>query len=131
MIKILLDESVYDYNDKFLNDNVLGIKAHKSYKPEDLELWKSIDWKARNYEEYPVEDDNFVGKITIYGEGRPRTETMEFCKYLRSNPIYPPYYGPVEDVRGYVGPMYDGNKYNGYDVHDRFETQATYDMLSR
>lgn len=125
------NSSVYDYNSSFLNNNSLGIKVDKSYKPEDLELWKSIDWKARDYEEYPIPEDNFVGKIYLYGNGN-KTENVEFCKYLSSNPIYPPYYGPVDKrVRGYVGPMYDGRTYNGYDIHDRYETQEVYDMLSR
>ena len=127
----VLEDNVYDYNDSFLKNNVLGIKVDKSYKPEDLELWKSIDWKARNYEDYPVLDDNFVGKIYLYGNGN-KTENVEFCKYIRSNPIYPPVYYPVDRrIRGYVGPMYDGHKYNGYDIHDRYETQSVYDMLSR
>ena len=55
--------SVYNYNNSFLNNNSLGIKVDKSYKPDDLELWKSIDWKERDYMEYPVEDDSFVGEI--------------------------------------------------------------------
>ena len=31
---------------------------------------------------------------------------------------------------GIVGPMYDGNDYKGYNVHNRFETQTMYNALS-
>lgn len=121
-------DNIYDYNNSLLDKG--WIKVDKSYKPEDLELWKSIDWQARDYEEYPIPEDNFVGKIYLYGNGN-KTENVEFCKYLRSNPIYPPYYGPVDEISGYAGPMYDGHKYNGYDIHDRYESWELYDMLSR
>lgn len=102
---------------------------------EDIELHKSIDWKARNWMEYPVEGDSFVGEVVLYGYDDPVYEDVEFIKYIRPNPIYPPYYAPVDkrpfkDYSGYVGPMYDGNHHGTYDIHDRFESQAVYDMLS-
>ena len=57
---------------------------------------------------------------------------MQFTKHLRSNPIYPPYYAPDEQpFENAVGPMFDGYRVNGYDVHDRYETQEIYDLLSR
>ena len=56
-------------------------------------------------------------------------------KFLRSNPIFPPYYAAVMEKPfgmdvSYVGPMYDGHYYDHYDIHDRYETQEVYNMLS-
>lgn len=112
------------------------------WSEEDIELWKSIDWKARNYEEYPVEDefDSFIsGDVTIYGiDDHGIDIPCTFQKVIRANPIYPPYYRVLpedldaikEDYPDYalVGPSYDGNKYNGYQVHDRVDTQELYDL---
>lgn len=114
-----------------------------TWSEEDIELWKSIDWKARNYEEYPVEDefDSFItGEVTIYGlDDHGISIPCTFQKVLRANPIYPPYYRILpEDLAAIkdeypdyalVGPMYDGNKHGGYKVHDRLETQEVYDVL--
>ena len=109
---------------------------------EDIDLWNQIDWKARNYEEYPVPSDSFVDSIVLYGINRGGIRIpATFQKYLRANPIYSPYYGPVDSRsalkeyrdQGYriVGPMYDGRRHDGkYDIHDRFETQELYDALS-
>lgn len=108
---------------------------------EDIDLWHQIDWRSRNYEEYPVKDDSFKSYLILYGIGTNAIYVpCMFQKYLRSNPIYPPYYGPVDadsvlqDYRkkGYqiVGPMYDGRSHGKYHVHDRFETQELYDALS-
>ena len=116
-----------------------------TWSEEDIELWKSIDWKARNYEEYPVEDefDSFItGNVTVYGiENHGILIPCTFQKVLRANPIYPPYYRVLpedldairDDYPDYalVGPMYDGNKHDGYKVHDRLETQEVYDVLTR
>ena len=103
---------------------------------EDIELHKSIDWEGRNWEEYPVEDDSFEGYAILYGYANsPVYEEVKFIKYIRSNPIYPPYYAPVDKrpfkrYTGYVGPMYDGHQHKTYKVHDRFESQEVYDILS-
>ena len=108
---------------------------------EDIDLWHQIDWKSRNYEEYPVEEDSFDGYLILYGIRSGGIKIpCRFQKYLRSNPIYAPYYGPVDEYsalqdyrkKGYqiVGPMYDGRSHGKYHVHDRFETQELYDALS-
>lgn len=116
-----------------------------TWSEEDIELWKSIDWKARNYEEYPVENefDSFItGEVTVYGiEDHGISIPCTFQKVLRANPIYPPYYRILpedlaaieDDYPDYalVGPMYDGNKHGEYKVHDRLETQEVYDVLTR
>ena len=113
-------------------------KFDGEWSAEDKELWNQIDWKARNYEEYEVSDDTIKSDIVIYGLGRPEHISTTFVKCIRPNPIYPPYYHPLDkhiakkefpNAR-IIGPMYDGNKHDGYDIHDRYETQTLYDQLS-
>lgn len=104
---------------------------------EDVDLWHTVDWKARNYEPFPVEGDTFEGTAVIYGlPGGEKTIPVTFQKYLRSNPIFCPYYAPIntdEIVRKYhvVRPCYDGNEEDEYPIMDRFDTPDLYDMLSR
>lgn len=123
-----------------------SIKASYSWEPkfegtwsdDEIELWKSIDWKARDFKEYPVEDDRIDGEITIYGEGSPRKLPATFHKVIYANPVFDPDYVPAqpEDKRKemlhrYAGPMYDGHMHDGYRIHDRYETYELYDRLSR
>lgn len=104
------------------------------WEPEDIELHKSIDWKERNWEDFVVEDDSFETDVMLYGLGKNKNtekrKTVEVFKTLRANPIYPPYYGAIEqpfiDV---VGPMFNGNKHGKYSIHDRYETQEHYDSM--
>ena len=110
------------------------------WSDEDKQLWCDIDWKARNYEDFPVTDDTFVGELKVYGlPGGTKYVPATFVRYIRANPIYEPYYGP-EDTRAankkfpnghIVGAMYDGRKHDGYMIMDRCETQDLYDALSR
>lgn len=114
-------------------------KFEGTWSEEEIALWRSIDWKARNWEEYVVKDDTFKGTVVIYGmEGGAKYIDTTFVKYIRPNPIFPPYYGPIdEDIANkefpgnhIVGPMYDGRKKSNYMIMDRYETQRLYDMLS-
>ena len=116
-----------------------------TWSPEEIELWKSIDWDEwwrsgnRGYD-YPITDDTITGTICAYGVGdRPVYKQAKFVKYLRSNPRYDPYYALAPDdtqVQKFIkdnhllGPMYDGQTHDGYHIHNRYETQAVYDMLS-
>lgn len=111
----------------------------KGWTQEDIDIWNSVDWAARNYEPYVVEDDTFVGTATLYGiQGGPLSAVTEFVRVIRANPIYAPSYVPNEidpfnkkDRRGrptYVGPMFDGRYKNGVKVMDRYETQDLYDL---
>ena len=109
------------------------------WSERDKELWEKTDWKARDYKELPVEEDTFLGSGYFYSNSGIKARTMEFIKYIRPNPIFPPYYGPIYTSEvleymkngGYVYPMYDGRQEGNYDIHDRFETQELYDILSR
>lgn len=100
---------------------------------EDINLHKSIDWKSRNYEEYPVTTDSFQGHAVVYGLPEPITKNVTMIKYLRPNPIFPPYYAPKEnpfkEYSNVVGPMYDGRKHGSYQIHNRYETQELYDTF--
>lgn len=111
----------------------------------DKEIWQNTDWKARNYEDLPVGDEiirpAYFYEIGVGSIEKPlifvRQKPFTFVKYIRANPIYPPYYGPVMTKElidftdhKYVGAMYGGYKEGNYDIHDRFETQELYDSLS-
>ena len=107
------------------------------WSQQDIELHKSINWESRNYEEYPVPEDSFMGRVFFYGDDTQPNKIVKMIKYLRANPIYPPYYAPEKaPFEGVIGPMYDGRTHQSktgvrYDVHDRYETQDVYDRLSR
>ena len=120
----------------------------RDYEPEfkgywserDKQLWRETDWHARGYEELPVEGDTFEGIAYIYGIGNEVVKRkITFQKYIRSNPIYEPYYGPVYDSQlkeymkenSLLSAMYDGDMEGNYPIHNRFETDDVYDRLSR
>lgn len=130
--KEFLDSKVQDWEDDAELDEAWEPTFSDEWKPEDIELWKSIDWKARNYRPYMVEDDTFEGEVTAYGlPGGKQKATVTFAKELSPNPIYEPVYRPTSNpFKGTVGFMYDGHKYDGYHVMDRTETQEVYDRLS-
>lgn len=116
----------------------MDINFRDYWSEEDKQLYRNTDWQARDYEELPVENDTITGKIYFYGVGSEKTMSATFMKMIRSNPIYPPYYKPIKTsgltkiiTEGdYVGPMYDGHNEGHYQIHDRYETQELYDMLS-
>lgn len=109
------------------------------WSEKDIELWKSIDWKSRNYEEYPVEDDTIEGIGYFYTLKGALNKPITYVKYIRPNPIFPPYYGPVYTIEllefmkenHFCYPMYDGHKEGPYNIHDRFESSDLNDLLSR
>ena len=111
-------------------------KTEDGWTEEDIAKWKEIDWAPllkQHIGEVAVPEDNFIGKAVLYGDGyKPQYKQVKFIKKLHSNPIYPPNYEPEENpFPEHCGPMYDGTKHNGLMVHDRYETWANYDMLSR
>jgi len=121
-------------------------KFKGKWSDEEKALWESIDWEEwwnagnRGFD-YPIPEDTFEGVVYAYGIGATGMERrrVKMIKYIRSNDIYPPYYAPSNDdvefqkfVRDnhLLGPMYDGQQHNGYDIHNRYETQEVYDMMS-
>ena len=99
---------------------------------EDIAKHKEINWKERDYRDYPIPEDSFTGEAIAHTDNGTRRARVKFIKYIRSNAIFPPYYAPEKKpFTGVVGPMYDGNKHGSYDIHDRYESQDIYDALSR
>lgn len=98
---------------------------------EDITKHKETDWKARNWEDLDVGDE-FKGKVYIYRWGKePEVKEATFHKFIRANDTFPPYYKAVDfEPEGVVGPMFDGRRHGNYDIHDRYEDQKTYDLLS-
>lgn len=105
---------------------------------EDKELWASIDWEARNYKDYIVEGSEISGRVRCVGLNCGWIPA-KFAKHIRANPFYPPYYAPVREgeldkilrENRVLGPMFDGDKApDGYNIHNRYETQEVYDALS-
>lgn len=109
------------------------------WSDRDKSIWEGINWAERDYKDFPVEEDTFEGTGTFYSVNGTESKKITFVKYLRANPIYPPYYGPIYTAdlldfmkKGhYCYPMYDGNTEGHYDIHDRFEDSNTADILSR
>lgn len=96
----------------------------------DIELHKTTDWKARNYEELPVPEDSFMHTAVAYTNDGVRRKSCKFVKYIRANSIFPPYYRPeTKPFENVVGPMHDGEDHNGYGIHNRYESQEVYDSL--
>ena len=133
---ILVDDKIED--DSFLsyyvpeNLDEERLKEFDNWDQKDIDLYNSIDWKDRNYDEYEVADDEITSEVTAYGYDGPETKIVKMHKFIRPNAIYPPYYKAVEEpFDNVVGPMYDGNRHGKYDIHDRYETQELYDLLSR
>lgn len=104
----------------------------KDWLPEDVDLYKNIDWRARGYKSYPVPGTEYIGRCYLYGEKGKKGVDEPFVKYINSNPIFPPYYAPVDNTSGkeYTSAMYDGREKDGYKIHDRRETWELYRLLS-
>ena len=102
------------------------------WEEEDIKFWNHIDWHKNGYSDFARTDDTITAKVTKYSmHNDPETKEVTMCKYFRANPIYPPYYAAVEKpFDNCVGPMYDGHKAGKVDIHDRYETQEVYDLLS-
>ena len=114
-----------------------------TYSETDLTKYEEIE----NIEDIEFnKKSNFSAKETIlpinqvlfyFTEKEFKTSDIDdkklytFHKFLRSNPIFPPYYAAVDfEDSDLVGPMYDGRTHKTYGVHDRYETQEMYDRLS-
>lgn len=110
----------------------------KGYWSErEKKIWQEIDWKARDYKEFPIEDDTFVATAYFYTLKGVTEKQITFVKYLRSNPTYPPYYGPVYTSEllefmhdgKYCYPCFDGRTEGNYNIHDRFEDNDIADIF--
>ena len=114
----------------------IEFKGH--WSDRERKIWKEIDWKTRNYEELPIEDDTFEGIGYFFTKASKEEKKITFVKYIRPNPIYPPYYGSVYTAEllefmkngSYCYPCYDGRDEGHYSIHDRFDTGELADKLS-
>lgn len=117
----MTDCKEYDKKDGWTDAD---IAMHKSI-PE--ETWRAFGWKIIVFDD----NDNFEGTVVIHRMGRePEYRKAMFVKELPANPIYSPKYVPIIEGVNAVGPMFNGTRRNGYMVMDRYEDQATYDLLS-
>ena len=121
---------------KYIKSSLWGrsieFNPEDGWTEEDIEFYNNIDWsKANSAGEYQDKSNVFIGEAVLYSTDRdPQYAKVEFVKTYRRNPVFPPYYRPIaKPFPEGLGPMYDGLKYNGYDIHDRYETQKVYDML--
>ena len=108
------------------------------WSDKEKQIWQNTNWQERNYEELPIEDDTFEGTGYFYSMTGKLTKKITFVKYIRSNPIYSPYYAPIYTAElkeymkagSYCYPCYDGRTEGQYDIHDRFDTSELADHLS-
>ena len=108
------------------------------WSDREKKIWEETNWKERDYKELPIEEDTFEADAYFYGIGTSETKKITFVKYIRPNPIYPPYYGPVYTSEllefmkngSYCYPCYDGRDEGHYSIHDRFDTGELADKLS-
>ena len=123
-------------DEPLIMDEAWEPKFSDEWKPEDIELWKSIDWKARNYKPYIDETKKIKGEVKAVGlPGGTRTGEAIFAKEFSANPIYAPKWKPITDpfegqgTNGWY--MYDGvDADDGYMMMTRTETQEVSDALS-
>ena len=116
------------------NSQYVDYDPNQGWTSEDIQLHKSIDWQARNYMPYLVDDDSFVGEVVGYSTEGEDIKSVKFVKELSANPIYGPRYVPKDKQpfgNQYVGPMFDGDYHNNCIVCNRYDTYELYDMLSR
>ena len=128
--ELMLEDEEDDLED--LDDDWKDYDTEKGWTEEDIAKHKEIDWKERDYKDFDAGDE-FKGDVYIYKyNAEPEIKkNVTFHKFLSANPIYPPYYRPVDfEPADLVGPMYDGRKHDNYDIHDRYEDQEAYDLLS-
>lgn len=106
----------------------------------DQELWLQTDWRARDYKDLIADNQDPIDAVGyFYDENGSFTRPIKLVKYIRSNNIYPPYYGPLYDSEllefmkqnNFYYPQFDGRTYGRYSIFDRFESADAYDSLSR
>jgi len=135
-------KSAYTY-DPWKNANM------SEWSESDIQLWESIDWKARNYEPYQDTSDSFKDILKIYGvDSDPiYIQDVTYVKEYSANTIFSPSFvvkdSEFDEIaaeyqrKGYplVSPCYDGTTVESdgvtYKVMDRADTVELYDRLSR
>lgn len=131
---IIIDDSITEattMRHSWYGSRYTDYNKEDGWTDEDIAKHKEIDWRERNYSDYPIPEDSFTSEAVAYTDNGTKRVKVKFIKFIRSNPIFPPYYAPEKKpFTGVVGPMYDGNKHGSYGIHDRYESQDIYDALS-
>ena len=131
---IIIDDSITEattmrhgwYGSRYTDYN-----KEDGWTDEDIAKHKEINWQERNYHDYPIPEDSFTGEAIAHTDNGTKRARVKFIKYLRSNPIFPPYYAPENNpFTDVVGPMYNGHKHGSYGIHDMYESQDIYDTQS-
>ena len=109
---------------------MVDYKEYQGWKEKDIKLHKKINWEKRNYEEYDTKGE-FKGHIYVYGKRMYNPYKLyTFHKFIRPNAIYEPYWKAIDcDIEDVLGPMYDGEDFDGYGIHNRYETQDVYNAF--
>ena len=95
-----------------INDNYIDMKLAKKLN-SDFHIGRIND------------DDTYVGRIVLVGNGGARQiDNVVFEKTNKG-------YMPTQEFEGAIGPMYNGTRYNGEMVFDRFETVSEYMSYDR
>ena len=132
----------YEFSKKkdiFIDEKGRPIEFNGYWSTKEKELWLKTDWKKRNYEELMIEDDQFEDLAYFYDFNSKIEKRIIFVKYIRPNPVFSPYYGPLYTSElkefmkegSYCIPSYDGHMKGQYKVHNRFDSNELSDRLSR
>lgn len=125
------DDNVDDYFSSIESIYTEDDYDSSEWEPEEIELHQSIDWAARNYDEYDTEK-KITSTVYYYDmDSKDQKDDVEMHLFIRSNPIFPPYYKAVSNPFGKgLGPMADGDFEGKYSIHNRYESTALYNILS-
>lgn len=113
-----------------------GVTAHNDTVTVITDVpYRYTEFDGKAYPDRPNEE-RVMDYVRTYG--LDPWKTLILCD-RQSNPIYTPYLKPLDAVykkAGCVGPMFGGNyvelpHMNAIRVHDRYETQAENETLSR
>ncbi len=131
---IIVDDSITEattMRHSWYGSRYTDYNKEDGWTDEDIAKHKEIDWQERNYHDYPIPEDSFTGEAIAHTDNGTKRARVKFIKYIRSNPIFPPYYAPENNpFTDVVGPMYNGNKHGSYGIHDMYESQDIYDTQS-
>lgn len=131
---IIIDDSITEattMRHSWYGSRYTDYNKEDGWTDEDIAKHKEIDWRERNYHDYPIPEDSFTGEAIAHTDNGTKRARVKFIKYLRSNPIFPPYYAPENNpFTDVVGPMYNGHKHGSYGIHDMYESQDIYDTQS-
>ena len=113
----------------------MEIEFNGRWSDREKELWFNTNWKARNYEFLPVENDFIEHIATFQSENGSEKKKLVFQKVIPANPVFSPKYEAVitpeldtyMKAHHFLSGMYGEEDYNGYMIMNLFVTQQIYD----